>query len=146
MRYSITLTVLAGLLAIQAGFAPQSSEAQNYRRSRAQSPRMQSYRPDTRQVIVPGTGTLIDYVGDTFEDPEWGFVHNMPEGAGFNVLVPASGPHVFVHEATASSIAHNWTTIDHPAGTPLSARRSALALRLAVETRVPPEARFPRSY
>lgn len=43
-----------------------------------------------------------------------GFVDNMPEGAGFNVLVPVSGPHVFIHEATASNIANNWTTIDHP--------------------------------
>jgi hypothetical protein len=43
-----------------------------------------------------------------------GFVDNMPEGAGFNVLVPASGPHVFVHEAAASNITDNWTTIDHP--------------------------------
>jgi len=28
------------------------------------------------QVVVPGTGTLIDYVGDDFEDPEWEFVPN----------------------------------------------------------------------
>jgi len=28
----------------------------------------------TAQGVVPGTGTLIDYVGDTFEDPDWEFV------------------------------------------------------------------------
>lgn len=26
--------------------------------------------------VVPGTGTHIDYVGDTFEDPDWSFVTN----------------------------------------------------------------------
>ncbi|MCU0959557.1 MAG: hypothetical protein MUF48_05585 [Pirellulaceae bacterium] len=26
------------------------------------------------QRVVPGTGTLIDYVGDDFEDPDWSFV------------------------------------------------------------------------
>jgi len=31
-------------------------------------------RSATAQGVVPGTGTLIDYVGDTFEDPDWNFV------------------------------------------------------------------------
>jgi hypothetical protein len=43
-----------------------------------------------------------------------GFIGDMPESAGFNVLVPASGPHVFVHEVTAANTSQNWTTIDHP--------------------------------
>lgn len=30
--------------------------------------------PVLAQRIVPGTGKLIDYVGDKFEDPEWSFV------------------------------------------------------------------------
>lgn len=35
----------------------------------------------SNQVTVPGTGKKIDYVGDDFEDPEWGFVHNMPKSS-----------------------------------------------------------------
>ncbi len=31
--------------------------------------------------LVPGTGTLIDYVGDNFEDPSWSFVHNLPKSS-----------------------------------------------------------------
>ncbi len=31
-------------------------------------------RPALAQRVVPGTGKLIDYVGDKFEDPEWNFV------------------------------------------------------------------------
>jgi len=31
--------------------------------------------------LVPGTGTRIDYVGDTFEDTEWGFIHNLPKSS-----------------------------------------------------------------
>ncbi|WP_417735270.1 hypothetical protein [Rosistilla oblonga] len=34
--------------------------------------------------VVPGTGTKIDYVGDDFEEPGWGFVHNMPKGSHEN--------------------------------------------------------------
>ena len=30
----------------------------------------------TTPAVVPGTGTQIEYVGDTFEDPEWTFVTN----------------------------------------------------------------------
>ena len=42
------------------------------------------YRPSRlrsapAQRVVPGTGTQIDYVGDTFEDPEWTFVQKGPE-------------------------------------------------------------------
>ncbi len=33
------------------------------------------------QVVVPGTGKMIDYVGDDFEDPEWQFVHRMPKSS-----------------------------------------------------------------
>ena len=31
--------------------------------------------------IVPGTGTLIDYVGDDFEDTDWSFVNNFPKSS-----------------------------------------------------------------
>ncbi|MHB8956270.1 MAG: hypothetical protein ACYC4U_25075 [Pirellulaceae bacterium] len=31
-------------------------------------------RSASAQRVVPGTGKLIDYVGDQFEDPEWNFV------------------------------------------------------------------------
>ena len=31
--------------------------------------------------IVPGTGNKIDQVGDNFEDPNWGFVHNFPKSS-----------------------------------------------------------------
>jgi hypothetical protein len=31
--------------------------------------------------VVPGTGTYIDWVGDTFEEPEWGFIHNLPKSS-----------------------------------------------------------------
>ena len=41
----------------------------------------QSYGRSYSSVPVPGTGTKIDYVGDNFEDPEWGFVHNMPKSS-----------------------------------------------------------------
>ena len=30
---------------------------------------------------MPGTGTKIDYVGDKFEEADWGFVHNMPKSS-----------------------------------------------------------------
>ncbi len=33
------------------------------------------------QGVVPGTGTEIEYVGDTFEDPEWTFVQNGPKSS-----------------------------------------------------------------
>lgn len=35
-------------------------------------------------VPIPGTGTKVDYVGDTFEDASWQFVHNMPKGSREN--------------------------------------------------------------
>jgi hypothetical protein len=38
----------------------------------------------------------------------------MPEGAAFNVLVPASAPTVFVHRAGPANTLSNWTTMDHP--------------------------------
>jgi len=31
--------------------------------------------------LVPGTGTLIDYVGDTFEDTSWSFINNFPKSS-----------------------------------------------------------------
>ncbi len=32
-------------------------------------------------AVVPGTGTLIDFVGDPLEDPEWEFIHNHPKSS-----------------------------------------------------------------
>ncbi len=34
--------------------------------------------------VVPGTGTLIDYVGDTFEDADWQFVNRAPKSSREN--------------------------------------------------------------
>ena len=31
--------------------------------------------------LVPGTGTLIEYVGDDFEDTSWGFIDNFPKSS-----------------------------------------------------------------
>ena len=31
--------------------------------------------------VVPGTGTHIDWVGDTFETADWGFIHNHPKSS-----------------------------------------------------------------
>jgi len=31
--------------------------------------------------LVPGSGTLIDYVGDTFEDTSWSFINNFPKSS-----------------------------------------------------------------
>jgi hypothetical protein len=39
---------------------------------------------------------------------------SMPDGAAFNVLIPAVDTSVFVHIARAGNITSNWTTIDHP--------------------------------
>ncbi len=39
---------------------------------------------------------------------------SMPEGAAFNVLIPAVDTSVFVHIARAANIVSNWTDIDHP--------------------------------
>lgn len=33
------------------------------------------------RVPLPGAGKKIDYVGDDFEAPDWGFVHNMPKSS-----------------------------------------------------------------
>lgn len=33
------------------------------------------------QVIVPGTGTKVEEVGDDFEDPNWGYQFNLPKVA-----------------------------------------------------------------
>ena len=37
----------------------------------------------------------------------------MPDGAAFNVLIPATGTDVFVHTGTAANITDYWTAIDH---------------------------------
>ncbi len=39
---------------------------------------------------------------------------NMPTGAAFNVLIPATDADAFVHTATAANLNENWTYIDHP--------------------------------
>jgi len=31
--------------------------------------------------LIPGTGTLIDYVGDNFEDTSWSFINNFPKSS-----------------------------------------------------------------
>jgi len=31
--------------------------------------------------VVPGTGTLIEYVGDDFENTDWGFINNFPKSS-----------------------------------------------------------------
>lgn len=36
------------------------------------------------QGVIPGTGTLIDYVGDTFEDADWQFVNHYPKSSREN--------------------------------------------------------------
>lgn len=37
--------------------------------------------PSTSPVPVPGIGTRIDYLGDTFEDEAWSFRHNHPKSS-----------------------------------------------------------------
>jgi hypothetical protein len=39
---------------------------------------------------------------------------DMPEGAAFSVLVPATHADAFVHTATGANTVSNWTYIDHP--------------------------------
>jgi hypothetical protein len=68
MRYTLTLALLAGLLLGQAALVDSAALAQYTSHSYAQVP-------------VPGTGTKIDYVGDDFEEADWGFVHNMPKSS-----------------------------------------------------------------
>ncbi len=36
------------------------------------------------EFVVPGTGTLVDYVGDDFEDPEWRYVDQLPKSSREN--------------------------------------------------------------
>jgi len=52
------------------------------------------------------------------DDGQWAVFNqdmaHMPEGAHFNVFIAPADPSVFVHTATASNIAENWTVIDHP--------------------------------
>lgn len=36
---------------------------------------------EAARPVVPGTGTLIDYVGDDFEDTSWDFKHNFPKSS-----------------------------------------------------------------
>ncbi|MEM7312854.1 MAG: hypothetical protein AAF497_06855, partial [Planctomycetota bacterium] len=40
-----------------------------------------SLSPVSAQNFVPGKGTLIDFVGDTFEEGDWNFVHNFPKSS-----------------------------------------------------------------
>jgi len=54
----------------------------------------------------------------TFAEQKWGIFNqdyaDMPVGAAFNVLIPATSANVFVHEATPPNIVGNHTFIDHP--------------------------------
>ena len=43
-----------------------------------------SAAPAAAQGVVPGTGSLIDYVGDTFEDPDWKFVNRASKSSKEN--------------------------------------------------------------
>lgn len=35
-----------------------------------------------QQLLIPGTGTLVDSVGDHFEDESWNYVPQLPKGSG----------------------------------------------------------------
>jgi hypothetical protein len=71
----------------------------------------------------PG-GALVTFNNHPIElyydglEKRWAVVNqdraDMPDGAGFNVLIPAGGVGVFVHRATAANIAGSRTYIDHP--------------------------------
>ena len=39
------------------------------------------YSPSTTAVPVPGSGSKIDFVGDTFEEDDWKFYHNHPKSS-----------------------------------------------------------------
>ena len=41
----------------------------------------QPHTAEAARGLVPGTGTLIDYVGDTFEDTSWSFINNFPKSS-----------------------------------------------------------------
>jgi len=41
----------------------------------------QSLSAEAARALVPGTGTLIDYVGDNFEDTSWSFINNFPKSS-----------------------------------------------------------------
>ena len=68
MRHSISLAIFAGLLIGHACSDHHTAHGQYAGRFSSQLP-------------VPGTGKKIDYVGDQFEEAEWGFVHNMPKSS-----------------------------------------------------------------
>ena len=42
---------------------------------------MLSLPTEAARPVVPGTGTLIEYVGDDFEDATWDFKHNFPKSS-----------------------------------------------------------------
>jgi len=46
---------------------------------------LQTERPTAeaapRGSVIPGTGTLIEYVGDDFENDSWGFINNFPKSS-----------------------------------------------------------------
>ena len=68
MRSLRLLVAFASLVLCHSGFTRNSAQGQ-----------YKGYR--SGQVPVPGTGKLIDYVGDDFETPGWKFVHNMPKSS-----------------------------------------------------------------
>ena len=41
----------------------------------------QTQSTEAARGLVPGTGTLIDYVGDDFEDTSWSFINNFPKSS-----------------------------------------------------------------
>jgi hypothetical protein len=68
MQRSVALVAFASLIISHAGIESDSAHGQ-----------YASY--SSTRLLVPGTGTKIDYVGDDFEAPDWGFVHNMPKSS-----------------------------------------------------------------
>ena len=54
------------------------------RSNRRQSPKRPAAPPKPQRspsAFVPGSGTLIDYAGDDFEDPAWSFIHRHPKSS-----------------------------------------------------------------
>jgi hypothetical protein len=81
------------------------------------------------QHALPGAdGTVFNphAIGVWYWEGHWNVFNqdraDMPEGAGFNILIPAPGPNVMVHQATSNSIYYNRTRLDHHAanGNPLA--------------------------
>lgn len=84
-------------------------------------------RPDAVFLVTPnwnpgGKGGVYDpsAIGVYYTGARWAIFNQdtktaMPEGAAFNVWIPAAEPSVFVHRATAGNSSANTTTLDHPA-------------------------------